>query len=346
MRAGTRRRVPTVADAPVPSASACTSIFPAFYTDVTDSYRLSRAGRLRTDLGGLYFNVLCLIVLASLYLTTGNGLFLLAAFVMHVEMVQQLIPIIRLDGYYVLADLAGVPDLFAQVGPVLRSLRPGAERDPRVAELRPRARRTVIAWVCFVVPTLLIGTLWLLWNLPFIIRTNIDAIRMQAMQWTAARDAGDVATVALASISILLLAVPLLGIAVLLDRLVRFLWRLVSSQASRTGSRRDRSSNEETPMTLNQPPLSLQHNGTSHDSPSTPRIPSDLSSGHPGIGHQAQVEPRPADPLARSATAGRATATRAVASRALAGRATDQQRPPRRARRGPRGVRAHRGCLP
>ncbi len=32
-------------------------VFPAFYTDVTDSYRLGRAGRVRTDLGGLYFNV-------------------------------------------------------------------------------------------------------------------------------------------------------------------------------------------------------------------------------------------------------------------------------------------------
>ncbi|HKX68193.1 MAG TPA: MinD/ParA family protein, partial [Intrasporangium sp.] len=296
-------------------------IFPAFYTDVTDSYRLSRAGRLRTDLGGLYFNVLCLIVLASLYLTTGNGLFLLAAFIMHVEMLQQLIPIVRLDGYYVLADLAGVPDLFARVGPVLRSLRPGAERDPRVAELRPRARRTVIAWVCFVVPILLIGTLWLLWNLPFIIRTNIDAIRMQAMQWTAARDAGDVATVALASISILLLAVPLLGIAVLLDRLVRMLWRLVSSRAGRAGARRDRLSNEETSMTINQPAMSLQHNGTPHGSPSTSLAlgvqttgqPSSEDPGsehpgsqhpgsehpgseHPGIGHQAQVEPRPVEP--------------------------------------------------
>ena len=272
-------------------------IFPAFYTDVTDSYRLSRAGRLRTDLGGLYFNVLCLIVLASLHLTTGSGVFLLAAFIMHVEMVQQLIPVVRLDGYYVLADLAGVPDLFGRVGPVLRSLRPGAERDPRVAELRPRARRTVIAWVCFVVPILLIGTLWLLWNLPFIIGTNIDAIRLQLMQWTAARDAGDIATMALASISILLLAVPLLGIAVLLDRLARTLWRLVSSRASRTETRRDRSSNEETPMTINQPPLSLQHNGTPHGSrANTPLGVGVLTRDDPGNGHQAQAEPRPNEP--------------------------------------------------
>src|SRR3954452_6192088 len=31
-------------------------VWPAFYSDVTDSYRLNRVGRLRTDLGGVYFN--------------------------------------------------------------------------------------------------------------------------------------------------------------------------------------------------------------------------------------------------------------------------------------------------
>src|SRR5579862_1180850 len=31
-------------------------VWPAFYTDVTDSYRLPRRDRLRVDLGGLYFN--------------------------------------------------------------------------------------------------------------------------------------------------------------------------------------------------------------------------------------------------------------------------------------------------
>ena len=33
-------------------------VWPAFYTDVTDSYRLGRVGRVRTDLGGLYFNAI------------------------------------------------------------------------------------------------------------------------------------------------------------------------------------------------------------------------------------------------------------------------------------------------
>src|SRR5215216_1348933 len=36
-------------------------VWPAFYTDVTDSYRLGRAGRIRTDLGGLYFNAIVVV---------------------------------------------------------------------------------------------------------------------------------------------------------------------------------------------------------------------------------------------------------------------------------------------
>src|SRR5215213_3289340 len=97
-------------------------IWPAFYTDVTDSYRLARAGRVRTDLGGLYFNAIVAVVTGAIYLGSDNGLFLLVALVLQLEMLQQLIPAVRFDGYYVLSDLAGVPDLFARVRPVLASL--------------------------------------------------------------------------------------------------------------------------------------------------------------------------------------------------------------------------------
>jgi putative peptide zinc metalloprotease protein len=37
----------------------------SFFTNVTDSYRLSRAGRLRTDLGGLYFNLIFILALVG-----------------------------------------------------------------------------------------------------------------------------------------------------------------------------------------------------------------------------------------------------------------------------------------
>ena len=39
--------------------------WPAFYTDLTDSYRLNRAGRLRSDLGGVYFNAVLIVAAGS-----------------------------------------------------------------------------------------------------------------------------------------------------------------------------------------------------------------------------------------------------------------------------------------
>src|SRR5207237_4086106 len=39
--------------------------WPAFYTDVTDAYRLDKRGRLRTDLGGVYFNAVFILVTAG-----------------------------------------------------------------------------------------------------------------------------------------------------------------------------------------------------------------------------------------------------------------------------------------
>ena len=202
-------------------------VFPAFFTNVTDSYRLGRAGRLRTDLGGLYLNVWCLLVLGGSYLITGNGLFLLALLLMHVEMVQQLIPTVRFDGYFVLADLAGVPDLFARVRPVLLSLLPGRPSDPRVRQLRPSARRIVTSWVLLVVPTLAIGFGWLLYSLPYLVRRTGSAITAQVQAMASSWDAHDFAAVALAAVSILLLLLPALGLLLLAQRLALLAIRVV-----------------------------------------------------------------------------------------------------------------------
>ncbi len=213
-------------------------LFPAFYTDVTDSYRLPRAGRLRVDLGGLYFNALCVIALGTLYLATDEGLFLLALLVMHLQMLEQLVPAVRLDGYYVLSDLAGVPDLFARVGPVLRGLRPGAPPDPRIAELTPLARRVVVAWVLAVTPLLLVGAGWLLWHLPVIVEQNLAALRFQVEELLRAAGAGEVVDAVLALVAAVLLAVPLLGLAVLLWRLGRMIVRLAGRTIARPVGRR------------------------------------------------------------------------------------------------------------
>ena len=47
------------------------------------------------------------------------------------QMVRQLAPMLRFDGYHVLADVTGVPDLYQRIGPMLRGLLPGRWRRPR-----------------------------------------------------------------------------------------------------------------------------------------------------------------------------------------------------------------------
>ena len=195
-------------------------VFPAFFTNVTDSYRLGRAGRIRTDLGGLYFNCLCLIGLGAAYLLTEQGFFLLAAGLMHFQMIQQLVPTLRFDGYFVLADIAGVPDLFNRIRPVLLSLIPGRPVDPLVTQLRPFARRIVTVWVVTVVPLLVFSLGWMLVNLPAIIEQAATAIRRHAGLVAAAVETGDLPAAALSMLSILMLSLPIVGLAILLYRLL------------------------------------------------------------------------------------------------------------------------------
>jgi putative peptide zinc metalloprotease protein len=197
-------------------------VFPAFYTDVTDSYRLGRAGRVRTDLGGLYFHTWCVVALALAYLQTGTGVVLLAGLVMQIQMLQQLIPVVRFDGYYVLADLAGVPDLFARVGPVIRSLRPGQPPDPRVLELKPAARRLVTGWVVVVVPLLLVVAGWLIWTIPDLVDSARIGLSAQQDAFAEAWPDRDVARMALSVFSVFLILLPLIGVAIVL-------WRALAS---------------------------------------------------------------------------------------------------------------------
>ena len=216
-------------------------VFPAFFTNVTDSYRLGRAGRLRTDLGGLYFNTLCVLAAGIGYLLGGNGLLLLVVILMQLQMMQQLPPIIRLDGYYVLADLAGVPDLFNRVGPVLRGLRPGATKDPRLTELRTTARWIVTIWVITVVPLLVFALAWTLWTLPVVVPRIIDGIRLHARTAATAFQQGLIPETILAGLSIFFLALPLAGLAVVLGQLGLRLGRAITRRHRKHHPRRSSS---------------------------------------------------------------------------------------------------------
>ena len=186
-------------------------VWPSFFTNVTDSYRLSRAGRLRTDLGGLYFNLIFILALAGIYSATSAGILLVVIAVTHLEMLEQLLPFVRFDGYFVLSDLTGVPDLFARVVPIIRSAGPKGRRDPRVAGLRPRARIVITGWVLCVIPLLLAGMGYLLLRLPAINRALWRSGTRQAHLMSSAAAGHQYAVAAVDALGVALLALSLLG---------------------------------------------------------------------------------------------------------------------------------------
>jgi putative peptide zinc metalloprotease protein len=196
-------------------------IWPSFFTNVTDAYRLSRGGRLRTDLGGVYFNAVFILALAGIYAATSAQILLLVIAVTHLELLEQLSPLVRFDGYFILSDLAGVPDMFARVVPIVKSMLPGARPDPRVSGLRRGTRIVVTSWVLVVVPLLMAMIGYLLLRLPEVNRALWNSIRLQAHLTSAAAIRHDYPMAAIGAIGAGLVILSLVGTLYIVTGLAR-----------------------------------------------------------------------------------------------------------------------------
>ncbi|GAA0503920.1 hypothetical protein GCM10011581_25780 [Saccharopolyspora subtropica] len=211
-------------------------VWPAMYSTVTDSYRLDRIGRLRTDLGGIYFNVLALLALIAAYAASGQPWLLAAALAWQATTIWQFLPSIRLDGYYVLSDLVGVPDLFDRMGPVLRSLLPGRPPHPRVRELKPWVRRVITIWVLLVIPFQAYWLVFFLIIAPQVLPVVWDALILHWHSAGGAARAGDAAATAVHVLRMFLLVLPWAGITLIFATLGRRLVRAVRSWRARRAS--------------------------------------------------------------------------------------------------------------
>ncbi|MGH3802527.1 MAG: hypothetical protein ACRDTD_20870, partial [Pseudonocardiaceae bacterium] len=215
-------------------------VWPALYSTVTDSYRLSRRGRLRTDLGGVYFNAVFIAGMSLGYLATGSPWLLVAIVLLHVETATQFLPVIRMDGYYILSDLIGVPDLFSRLGPVLKSMIPGRGTHPRVLELKPWVRRTITVWVLIVVPAILYWVIGFLIIVPQVMPVVWDRLIELGALTGAAAAAGSVAEATLGVIQMVLLLLPWIGGLLLLGMIMHgpLRWALARWGPARLRTRR------------------------------------------------------------------------------------------------------------
>ncbi|MES9542008.1 hypothetical protein [Actinomadura sp. NPDC000600] len=212
-------------------------VWPAFYTDITESYRLGRAGRLRADLAGVYFNGIFVVGLALVYLQTGFAPLLVAIVYVNLEMVQQLLPTLRFDGYYIMSDLIGIPDLFRYIGPILRRTLLRRPADSRLNDLKRWPQVFVTVWVLTVIPMLAVQIGLILTQVPNLVAKDWGMMRRLA---SSAAGGADPFTLVTSGFQIILLVLPLIGLAFILygfaRGLVRWLVRYVNAPVAKTVS--------------------------------------------------------------------------------------------------------------
>jgi putative peptide zinc metalloprotease protein len=205
-------------------------IYPAFFTDTTDSYRLGRWAKVRTDLGGFYFHLIFAVAMMLLAVLTGwKFLFLIAVFI-NIEFIRQMLPFFRLDGYWVLADLTGIPDFFSQIGPFLRSVLPvPGWKGTRLPRLKTWVKVVFIAYIVLTLPVLAFLVYLVMTRMPRFAVTTLGALLLQVRHFTEAISSGNGVAIALVVAQILMLGLSLFAIAFLFYSLlwgpIRAVWK-------------------------------------------------------------------------------------------------------------------------
>jgi putative peptide zinc metalloprotease protein len=194
-------------------------IWPALYTDLTDTYRLGRRGRLRADLGGVYFNALLILVLGAVYLRTGMEALVVALIVQHLQIAFQLLPLLRLDGHYVVSDLVGVPDAMSRVRPAIAALLRGRESGSGMEQFRPAVRRVVLAYGAATVLLLSAGVVLMLVRLPGIVAAVRGQLPSEVTGAVTGFEHGQVVEALSGAVGAATLALPAVGFLLFLTLL-------------------------------------------------------------------------------------------------------------------------------
>ncbi|MFD0899663.1 zinc metalloprotease [Actinomadura sediminis] len=207
-------------------------VWPAFYTDITESYRLGRGGRLRTDLAGVYFNGVFIIALTLLYVQTGYQPLLVALLYVNLEILQQLLPTLRFDGYYIISDLAGIPDLFKYIKPILSRTLLRRPPDALLRDLKRWPQVFVAFWVLTVFPVMILQLGIIATQVPELLQLAWGKVRTL---FEDAMAGGDPLVMIVAVLQTLLIVLPVVGLVLIVysfgRRLLRWAIRSVRGPA-------------------------------------------------------------------------------------------------------------------
>ncbi len=206
-------------------------IYPVLYTDTTDAYRLSRWARVRTDLGGFYFHLIFALGIIAFYLISRQESLLSIVILIDLDILSECNPILRFDGYWALADLTGIPDLFSQMGPFLRSVLPipALRRSgSKLPDVKPWVRLVFVGYTIIAIIVLGFSLFLLVWYEPSIVATAWDALVVQRDAFVQSLSGRDPLGMTLSTMQELLITLPLLGGGYMFYnlgwRLIRAVW--------------------------------------------------------------------------------------------------------------------------
>jgi putative peptide zinc metalloprotease protein len=119
--------------------------YPVLYTDVSEAWKLSRQRRALIDVGGVYFQSVFQLLLLGLFFINGSSVFIYFFLFNDLIMFRTMNPFLRMDGYWLVADLFGIFNLREQSTKliqhyVLKSFGSARVTQTPLQKLQPRTR--------------------------------------------------------------------------------------------------------------------------------------------------------------------------------------------------------------
>jgi hypothetical protein len=160
--------------------------------------------------------------LLGIYVLTRQEFLLLLVVLINLEILHQLFPFVRLDGYRALADLTGLPDFFRYMGAFVASILPLAiDNRPKLPPLKLWARIIFAIYILIAVPLLGMLLFLMIRGFPRILATALDSLHQQWTAFMQAESVGDGFAMGIAVLQMRLLALPVTGLVLTLWGLAR-----------------------------------------------------------------------------------------------------------------------------
>ncbi len=161
-------------------------LMPVLYADVSQVWRFRPRQRIVVDLGGIYFQQICFALLAWMALLFHSASLRAACISIDVMTIVSINPVFRFDGYWVLVDWMGVPNLHRHAGTYLKTTLKSLLRlrwqQPEVASLQANRVKTA-AFVAYAILGNVLVAAALLLNVRWVKDTALAIFRHAPVLW-------------------------------------------------------------------------------------------------------------------------------------------------------------------